>query len=121
MSLSSQVMVERQVTKSNAQYVNTSWDLVDAKKEGNLKVEDLKDSELPDEMKTMTVDQRKEYIDKMAKEREELQNKINKLNAERSKYVAKKMLENSNENTLDGVMLKAIHEQAVERNYKFEK
>jgi hypothetical protein len=31
------------------------------------------------------------------------------------------MLENNNENTLDAVMLKAIHEQAVEKNYKFDK
>ncbi len=47
--------------------------------------------------------------------------KINKLNDERSKYVAQKMLENKNENTLDAVMIKTIREQAKNKNYSFGK
>ena len=121
MSLSPGVMVNRSVTKSGSQYKNSKWDLVDAKKEGKLKVEELKDEELPDEMKKMSVEQRKSYIDKKAKERESIQNKINKLNDERSKYVAQKMLENKNNNTLDVVMIKTIREQAKQKNYSFGK
>lgn len=121
MGLSPEVMVQRSVTKSGSQYRNSSWDLVDAKKEGKLKVEELKDEELPDEMRKMTVQERKTYLDKMEKEREQIQNKINKLNDERSKYVAQKMLENKNDNTLDAVMIKTIREQAKQKNYSFEK
>jgi ribosomal protein S17 len=55
----------------------------------------------------------------MEKERAQIQSKINKLNDERSKYIAQKMLENKNENTLDAVMIKTIREQAKEKNYKF--
>ncbi len=120
MSLSPEVMVQRSVTKSGGQYKNSSWDLVDAKKDGSIKIEELKDEELPDEMKKMSVQERKAYIDKMEKEREQIQSKINKLNDERSKYVAQKMLENKNENTLDAVMIKTIREQAKQKNYKFE-
>ena len=120
MSLSPEVMVQRSVTKSGAQYKNSGWDLVDAKKDGTIKVEDLKDEELPEEMKKMTVQERKAYLDKMEKEREVIQNKINKLNDERSKYIAQKMLDNKNENTLDAVMIKTIREQAKQKNYKFE-
>ena len=121
MSLSSEVMVQRSVTKSGGQYKNSNWDLVDAKKEGKVKVEELKDEELPDEMKNMTTQERKDYLDKMDKEREAIQEKINKLNNERSKYVAQKMLENKNENTLDAVMIKTIREQAKQKNYSFSK
>ena len=120
MSLSPEVMVQRSVTKSGSQYRNSSWDLVDAKKDGTIKVEELKDEELPDEMKNMSVQERKTYLDKMEKERDQIQKKINKLNDERSKYVAQKMLENKNENTLDAVMIKTIREQAKQKNYKFE-
>ncbi len=120
MSLSPEVMVQRSVTKSGAQYKNSGWDLVDAKKDGTIKVEDLKDEELPEEMKKMTVQERKAYLDKMEKEREVIQNKINKLNDERSKYIAQKMLDNPNDNTLDAVMIKTIREQAKQKNYKFE-
>lgn len=121
MSLSNEVMVQRSVTKSGAQYKNSGWDLVDAKKEGKVKVEELKDEELPDNMKKMTVQERKSYLDKMEKEREQIQEKITKLNDERSKYVVQKMLENKNENTLDAVMIKTIREQAKQKNYSFEK
>ncbi|QQS36762.1 MAG: VWA domain-containing protein [Ignavibacteriales bacterium] len=121
MGVSSEVMVNRSVTKSGVQYNNSAWDLVDKKKEGTLKVEELKDEELPDEMKKMSVKERKEYIDKMEKERERIQSKINQLNDERSKYVAQKMLENKNDNTLDAVMIKTIREQAKQKNFSFSK
>lgn len=119
MSLSPEVMVQRSVTKSGAQYRNSTWDLVDAKREGSLKIEEIKNEDLPDEMKKMTIQERKTYVDKMEKDRAQIQSKINKLNDERSKYVAKKMLENKNENTLDAVMIKTIREQAQKKNYKF--
>jgi len=117
MTMAPEVMVQRSVAKSNAQYNNAGWDLVDAKKEGKVKVEELKEEELPPEMQKMSVTEKKEYLDKMAKEREALQNKINQLNDERNKYVAQKMLENKNENTLDAVMIKAIQEQAKKKNF----
>ena len=121
MAVNDEVMVNRAVTKSGAQYRNSSWDLVDAKKDGKLKIEELKSNELPAEMQKMSIDERKAYVEKMAKEREDIQNKIKKLNEERDKYVAQKMLENKNDNTLDAVMIKAIREQAKEKNYSFSK
>lgn len=120
MSLSNEVMVQRSVTKSGGQYKNSGWDLVDAKKDGSVKIEELKDEQLPDEMKNMSKEERKAYVDKMSKEREKIQNKINQLNEERSKYVAQKMLDNKNENTLDAVMIKTIREQAKQKDYRFE-
>lgn len=121
MSLNPSVMVERSVTKSGAQYRNSGWDLVDATNEGSVKIEELKDEDLPDEMKKMTMQERKAYVDKMEKERSRIQNKINKLNDERSKYVAKKMNENNKDNTLDAVMIKTIREQAQKKHYSFSK
>lgn len=119
MSLSPEVMVQRSVTKSGAQYRNSGWDLIDAKNEGSVKIEELKYEDLPDEMKKMSVQERKDYIANMEKERAQIQNKINKLNNERSQYVAQKMLESKNSNTLDAVIIKTIREQAKQRNYKF--
>jgi hypothetical protein len=121
MSLSNEVMVERSVTKSGVQYRNSNWDLVDAKKDGSVKIEELKDEELPDEMKKMSVEERKAYVDKMEKERAQIQSRINKLNEDRSKYVAQKLLDNNNDNTLDAVMIKTIREQAKQKNYSFSK
>lgn len=118
-TLAPEVLVDRTVTKSSRQYRNESWDLVDAKKEGTVKVEELEEDQLPEEMKNMTVEERKAYVEDKTKERESIQNKINKLSEERRKYIAQKLAE-GNDNTLDAAMLKMIREQAAEKNYKFE-
>ena len=112
--------VQRALTKASANYCNTSWDLVDACKEGKLQIETVKEAELPVEMQKMTVEQRKKHIETRFAERKKLQNEINRLNAERSKLVAEKTKQHAATNTLDVVMTGAIREQAAKRNYKFD-
>ena len=119
-SLAPSVMVERTVTKGSGQYNNSSWDLVDAKKDGSLDLAKIPKDQLPKEMQNMSLDEQKKYIDKKAKEREKYQNKINELDKQRRDYIAKKISENPEDNTLDAAMLKIIREQASNKNYKFE-
>ncbi|MFC1852327.1 hypothetical protein ACFL27_19185 [candidate division CSSED10-310 bacterium] len=113
------VMAQRAVAKASKQYKNEAWDLVDAEKEGSINVEELDEAELPAEMQKMTPKERKQHIEKMAKEREELQKKINKLNEERRKYVAEQR-KNSPDNTLDAAIIQAVQEQAQKKKYAFE-
>ena len=112
--------VQRALTKASDNYCNSTWDLVDACKDGTVKIEAMKEEDLPAEMRKMTVEQRKKHIDKQLSEREKLRNHINQLNAERSKYVAEKAKQHAATNTLDVVMTSAIREQAAKRDYKFE-
>ncbi len=119
-SLAPSVMVERSVTKGSGQYNNSTWDLVDAKKDGSLDLTKIPKDQLPKEMQSMTLDEQKKYIDKKEKEREKYQNRINELDKQRRDYIAKKVSENKEENTLDAAMLKMIREQASNKNYKFE-
>lgn len=119
-SLSPSVMVERSVTKGSGQYNNSTWDLVDAKKDGSLDLAKIPKDQLPKEMQSMTLDEQKKFIDKKEKEREEYQNRINELDKQRRDYIAKQIAENKEENTLDAAMLKIIREQAGNKNYKFE-
>lgn len=118
MVVADEVMVERSVTKSSGQYRNSSWDLVDAESEGKVKVEELSENELPEEMKGMTIDERKRYLNEKLKERESIQKQIKELNEARRIYVAEKMVE-MGDNTLDAVMIKAIRVQAEAKNFKF--
>ena len=48
------------------------------------------------------------------------QEQINKLDQQRRDYIAKKIAEKPEDNTLDAAMLKIIREQASNKNYKFE-
>ena len=119
-NLSPSVMVERSITKGSGQYKNESWDLVDAKEKGSVDVANIPKDQLPKEMQNMTVEERNKYIEKKAKEREKYQNKINELDKQRRDYIAKKIAEKPEDNTLDAAMLKIIREQASNKNYKFE-
>lgn len=113
-------VVQRSLAKASANYVNSSWDLVDAAKDKEFEVAKLKSEELPAEMQKMNTEERKAYIEKNSQERAQLQTKINQLNAEREKFVAARMKEVGGANTLDAVVISAIHEQGEKRNFKFQ-
>jgi hypothetical protein len=112
--------VQRSVAKASANYQNASWDLVDAAKEKDFEVTKLKAEELPAEMQKMNAEERKAYIEKNAKERADLQTKINQLNSDREKYLAQRMKEVAGTDTLDAVVISAVREQSARRNFKFE-
>ena len=115
-------MTQRAVLKSSGNYSNAGWDLVDAEKNG-VKVEDIKKEELPENMRKMSMKERKAYVKAQAAKRADVQKKIQKLNAARKKYVAdkRKDLAKSNEkDTLDQAMIKAAREQAKKKNFKFD-
>jgi hypothetical protein len=90
LSVNEEVMVQRAATKSSKNYSNIAWDLVDAEKEGKIKLEELEEGELPAEMKKMDKKQRRAYLQKKKKERKKLQDKIKNLKKQRDKYVADK-------------------------------
>lgn len=122
-ALAPSVAAQRAVSKGSANYRNGAWCLVDSVFQDNVKIEDVKDEELPENMKKMTMAQRKEYLETKKKEREELQKKIGSLSAERAKFVdaeQKKIAEKSGVETLDTAVIKTVRKQAEAKNYKFE-
>ena len=112
--------VQRALTKASASYRNDSWDLVDAVQKDASKLNELKKEDLPVEMQTLNEPERRAFVESKAKERAELQAKINALNTERSKYLAAQSKSASANDTLDAVVVTAVREQAVKRNYTFE-
>lgn len=113
-------VAQRAVAKASANYRNASWDLVDAMRENPADVAKLKTEELPAEMQKLSGAERKAYVETKARERAEMQAKINELNREREKFVAARMKEISGTNTLDAVVISAVREQSAKRNFKFE-
>jgi hypothetical protein len=111
--------VQRNVAKSSAAYENSNWDLVDAIKTKEVDVSKIDRKSLPAEMQGMNDKEKKDYIDKMSKKREDLQNQITKLNDDRKKYIESKMKESSDTNTLDSAIIKTIRNQAIKKNFKF--
>jgi von Willebrand factor type A domain len=118
MSKSREVMVQRSVAKVSKSYSNAEWDLVDAKKEKKLDLAKVKAEELPAEMQSMAPAERESFVTEKAKEREELQTQISKLNEERRKYVAAQQ-KTSGDNTLDKAIISTVRKQASSKGYIF--
>jgi hypothetical protein len=120
-SLSPEVAVQRAAAKSASQYDNSSWDLVDAKKSGQIKLEEMTEAELPQEMKGMSVRERNEYVASKQNKRETLRNEIARLHDERERFVKDQLKNQASAGTLDEAILHALHLQAAAKNFKFGK
>jgi murein L,D-transpeptidase YcbB/YkuD len=118
-SVASEVAVQRAVTKSAPQYRSESWDLVAAKKSGGVKLEQLKAEELPPEMAGMNEKQRVAYVDAKEKERQQIQTRIQTLQAERQKHLEAGQKQASGQ-TLDAAIIKALRSQASSKGYVFQ-
>ena len=112
--------VNRAVSKSSKNYNNSHWDLVDASDEEDFDMEKIEEEQLPEEMKEMNSEERTEYIAIKSEQRQQIQDSIQIFNDKRKTFVAEKRKEMAAENNLDDVMIKAIRQQAEDRNYIFE-
>ncbi|WP_323788482.1 hypothetical protein [Psychroserpens sp.] len=117
MGYSSANAVSRTVSKSSHLYKNSAWDLVDAEKEKNFNYEDVKDVDLPKELKGKSKSEIKAYVAKKSEERESIQNDIQTLNQKRRKYIAEHQKDDANK--LENAMITAIKTQAKEKKYKW--
>ena len=123
-SISSALLAKRVESKSSSYYNNAKWDLVDALEEGEIEEQQLAqlDEEvLPEVMKKMDLEQRKEYVSKKSAERNKIKEEINKLSKQRSKHILKekeKMAQKAP--SMSDALSKAITKQAKEKNYQLE-
>jgi hypothetical protein len=111
----------RAQSKASSLYQNATWDLVDAVvNQKTIKLDDVKEADLPENLRKMTPDQRKAYVEAQAKERTDIQGKIKGLGSEREKFIAEKRRESAaaGDKTLDSAILGAVGEQLKEKNFE---
>ncbi len=115
-------IVQRAVTKSSAFYRNATWDLVDAVRTKRVKLNALKSASLPEDMRKMSLKERKSYLDSKAKERERIQQLILGVNQKRQIFIADlKAKDKSVEEktaTLDGAVIKTLRKQAARKKFE---
>ncbi len=114
-------IAERSFCKSSHAYKNSSWDLVDAAKDNEKVIAETKSDDLPTEMRTMSIEQRKVYIKQKSEERTKIQTGIQSLNKKRQEYIFKNTPQSSKDKMLDASMMKAIMEQGSAKNLKWKK
>lgn len=96
-------------------------DLLDDLKEKKVKLEDIKDDQLPDDLKKMKPEERKAHVEKLQKEREELKQKALDLDKKRLDFIAKKQAEDKGKTTdgFDNQILETLRKQAEKVNIKY--
>ncbi|WP_053989896.1 VWA domain-containing protein [Mangrovimonas sp. TPBH4] len=109
--------VSRTVSKSTHLYTNSNWDLVDAVSNEELKLEDLKSSELPEELKGKSTSEIKAYVAAKEKERKAIQQQIQELNKKRLQFIEANNTEE--DKNLEQAMVNAIKTQAKKKNYQW--
>lgn len=122
-SVSNDANIQRAITKASGLYTNANWDLVDAVAQAEVKIEDIKDEDLPEPMRAMTLEERKAYVEANLASRARIQTRINELNVQRQAYVQKELerrAESGEEDTLDTAMIRALRDQASRCDISFE-
>ena len=120
-ALSGEVLAQRAAAKASPQYSNSAWDLVDAKKSGQVKLEEMKEADLPLEMQGMSVKERSEYVAALQGKRETLQKKIAGLHTERERFVEGALKNQAATSSLDAAIIRALRQQAALKNFIIKK
>ncbi|MBI5201242.1 MAG: VWA domain-containing protein [Elusimicrobia bacterium] len=115
------VAAERGAYKAKAQYAAaaSSWDAVSAVISGAAAPKALAaaPAALPEEMQAMSEDERVRVIETKSRERKEIQEKIQKLEADRADFLKK--ADKDSGNTMGGAVTDAVRKQAAKKGFNF--
>jgi Mg-chelatase subunit ChlD len=92
----------------------TAYDLLYNVQTGKVQLEKLKKDELPAELRELTLEQQKSYLDRLDRERKELTQKGLELDRKRNDFIARKQAENQKNqlSSFDNQVLQILQQQA---------
>ena len=93
-------------------------DLIDVLKDGKA-LEEVKDEDLPAELRGKTLEQRKAVVEEKSKERAELQKKIAELSKKREAHLAAELAKLGAKDGFDAVVKDALRKQAAKKGIEF--
>lgn len=98
-----------------------SQELVDDVSSGRVALEDIKEKELPEELKGMSLQERKNFVDDREAKRLALQKKIEDLAARRQAYIEEKVKQEAGEGAAspDAQIYRCIQAQAAEKEITY--
>lgn len=112
----------RAASKAGALYDNAGWDLVDKSREAGFDLEKVPVEALPEEMRSMTPEQRKAHLEQKRAERAALAAKVKDLDAKRRAHVVEEMKKQGLDDSkaFDRALREAVREQAGAAGFEFE-
>jgi Mg-chelatase subunit ChlD len=122
-ALNAPAAAQRASAKASGLYHNAAWDLVDALTEKKVDLAKIKDEELPEPMRKMTLDERRAHVETMRKQRVALQSQIKDLTVKRDGHVKKEMEAKGLDDkaALDRALRDTVRTQAEKAGFQFQK
>ncbi|MCA9000882.1 MAG: VWA domain-containing protein [Planctomycetes bacterium] len=120
-SLNGNAIALRAQSKNSKLYV-CSWDLVDATKNGQVKIEDVDRKFLAEELQGMNDEELAAHVEKMSQKRAEIQAQVTEVSAKREAWLAEERTKRNLDDSkaLDRVMRDAIRSQAATKGIQFQ-
>lgn len=109
---------ERAVSKSAVLYCNRTWDLVDACRDAAFRLEDVRVEDLPEAMRTMTMEERRAFIAGQTEKRGQIHAQIQEAGRRRAAWIAERAAEARGPGFGD-VLRRAIRAQATAKGIRF--
>lgn len=120
-------VASRAATKAGLLY-RATWDLVDrvyaADEKERITVESVKVEDLPENMRGMTIEQRREYVEQQRTRREQLRKEIGEVSGQRAAFLEeekRKQATAAGAETFESALRRAVREQAASRGFRWEK
>jgi Mg-chelatase subunit ChlD len=96
-----------------------AYDLIDALRSGAVRLEDLKDRDLPPALRGMDLAGKRSYLSKVEMERKGLLRRIETLSGKRAAFIDQQLREHAADESFDEVVQLFIEEQAAEKGITY--
>jgi len=118
---SSEIQAKRAVFAGSSGKAATG-DLLDAIRDEKADLSKLKKDELPENMKKMSADERKEYLAKKQADRDKIVKKIKDLSAKRAEYIKKALAKSKDgKKGFDHKVVETLQRQAARKDIRYDK
>lgn len=112
---------DRASSKASVLYRNESWDLVDALKADERKLDHIAQEDLPAELRPLTRDEQKAHLKKLGDQRSDLQKQIQSLAKKRESFVEQEKIKNgAKKDAFDEQVLSTLKEQGKQKGIRIE-
>ena len=109
--------IERTRFKASRGYDAREWDLVDALLAGSVRLRDIDEKHLPEEMRGLSIEEKQAYVKGKIDERDLLRRRLAELTGERRRHVESKLAQMGGAPTLGQAVVAATRRQAQKRRF----
>jgi Mg-chelatase subunit ChlD len=93
-------------------------DFLQSLENGTLKLEDVRPEELPEELRQLSPDERKQEIEKRQSQRRQIRAEIMQLSKDRAEFIKKERAKSGVRNSFDSVVAEALKAQLAAKGFK---